>query len=64
MIVRCGGGERGKRRQEGKQRKKKEDRHHVILVKVGFPDDFAVTVALPGSSVSHRARVGRSGGRL
>lgn len=48
VIVRCGGGERGKRRQEGKQRKKKEDRHHVILVNVGFPDDYAVTVALPG----------------
>ena len=48
MIVRCGGSERGKRRQEGKQRKKKEDRHHVILVNVGFPDDYSVTVALPG----------------
>lgn len=48
MIVRCGGGERGKHRQEGKQREKKEDRHHVILVRVGLLDGYAVTVALAG----------------
>lgn len=48
VIVRCGGGERGKRRQKGKQRKKKEDRHHVILVRVGLLDGYAVTVALAG----------------
>lgn len=48
VIVRCGGGERGKHRQEGKQREKKEDRHHVILVRVGLLDGYAVTVALAG----------------